>query len=214
MKTSILAVPLPILLLLSLVIAVPGCPPPSSGWVRLHGGDGSDYGLCVQQTTDGGYVFAGTTHSFGTTNGNMYLVKTNANGYISWYYTYGAFAFEHGYRVVQADDGGYVMAETTSPGAGEIEACLVSEGWSPDPFEEDNGFAVKTDEDGVQEWSRRFGGTGPLRSEGTGVVESVLGGYCMVGSQYNDSTDDWSLYTVKTDANGNTGLPLPVLWLP
>jgi len=32
------------------------------------------------QTTDGGYVLAGMTASYGATEGDMYLIKTNTHG--------------------------------------------------------------------------------------------------------------------------------------
>ena len=48
-------------------------------WTRTHGGAGYDEGYSVRQTSDGGYIVAGYTSSFG--NGwQVYLVKTDANG--------------------------------------------------------------------------------------------------------------------------------------
>jgi hypothetical protein len=48
-------------------------------WTRTYGGDDRDVALSIQQTSDGGYVMAGITSSFGPgvpSFSNMYVVKT------------------------------------------------------------------------------------------------------------------------------------------
>ena len=50
-------------------------------WTSKYGGGADDEGYSVQQTTDGGYVIAGFTNSFGGVY-NVYLIKTDANGSI------------------------------------------------------------------------------------------------------------------------------------
>ena len=43
-------------------------------WAKTFGGTGNDYGNSIQQTFDGGYVIAGMS------GGDIYLIKTDANG--------------------------------------------------------------------------------------------------------------------------------------
>ena len=49
-------------------------------WTRAYGGVNDDEGYSVQQTSDGGYIVAGYTMSFGNRFADVYLIKTNASG--------------------------------------------------------------------------------------------------------------------------------------
>lgn len=49
-------------------------------WQTNYGGSSADYGYSVQQTSDSGYVIAGSTQSFGG-GSEVYLIKTDQTGY-------------------------------------------------------------------------------------------------------------------------------------
>jgi hypothetical protein len=49
-------------------------------WTRTYGGGSYDDGWSIQPTTDGGYIVAGQTMSYGQGLGDVYLIKTDSLG--------------------------------------------------------------------------------------------------------------------------------------
>ena len=79
-------------------------------WTRTFGGEGNEMAYAVEQTTDGGYIIAGWTTSFGAGDYDIYLIKTDPSGTEVWSKTFGGVDEEMGWAVQQTHDGGYVVA--------------------------------------------------------------------------------------------------------
>jgi hypothetical protein len=95
-------------------------------WAKTYGGGGGDVVFSVQQTSDGGYIVAGGTGSFGAGSYDIFLIKTDANGNIIWAKTYGGASWDEAYSVQQTSDGGYILAGLTrSFGAGDWDIFLI-----------------------------------------------------------------------------------------
>jgi len=75
-------------------------------WNKTYGGAGWDTGRSVVLASDGGYVIAGTTGSYGAGHYDAFLAKTDAEGTMLWNKTYGGELDEFGFSMAQAVDGG------------------------------------------------------------------------------------------------------------
>jgi hypothetical protein len=196
-------------------------------WNKTYGGSAYDHGRCLIQTSDGGYAIVGDTWSFGAGNRDFYLVKTDPTGTIQWNKTYGGAGDDYGNSLIQAPDGGYVLAGYSNSFGGnvylvETDAAGVmrwdktfggsSGGASCVISTTDGGFAIvgqtdyydvyliKTDSTGTAQWSRNYG-TWAYES-GKSIIQTSDGGYAIAG--YSDySGNQWDVYLVKIDSSGS-----------
>ncbi|MFH1009998.1 MAG: T9SS type A sorting domain-containing protein [bacterium] len=159
--------------------------PPDSLWSRTFGGSNGEACESVWQTSDGGYIMAGLTYSFGAGNSDFWLVKTNADGHGLWSRTFGGASYDYCFSVQQTPDGGYILAGyTESFGAGGTDFWL-----------------VKTNANGDSLWSRTFGGAS--NEQCRSFQQTSEGGYILAGYTYSFGSGLTDFYLVCTDANGN-----------
>jgi len=157
----------------------------ATSWTKTFGGTGNDYGLAVRQTSNGGYIIAGITFSFGRPDGEVYLIRTNAAGELQWSRTFGGSNSDHGCDVEQTVDGGFIVAGKYGRATGY-----------------DDVFLVKTDSLGDTRWTRTYGGDS---SEcGWAVQQTEDGGYVVAGNTNSLGNGESDAYLLRVDADGDT----------
>ena len=101
-------------------------------WSKTFGGAEEDKAFAISDTSDGGYIITGYTHSYGEGNRNMFLLKLNCLGDKEWFKTLGGNETDGGYAVCETSDGGYAVSgyiySDDLPVATYSDACLVKAG--------------------------------------------------------------------------------------
>jgi hypothetical protein len=152
-------------------------------WTRTYGGTDYDYSYSVQQTSDGGYIIAGWTSSFGNQD-QFYLVKTNSRGDTLWSRTYGGTNNDWCFSAQQTADMGYIIAGETNSFGNSWQAYL-----------------VKTNASGDTLWTKTYGGAGS--DCGYSVQQTSDTGYIVAGWT-NSFGNGYQVYLIQTNAAGDT----------
>jgi hypothetical protein len=128
-------------------------------------------------TSDGGYALAGT--------GEDSLIKTDSQGNMQWSMKYSAFDGASVSSVIQAQDGGFVVA-----------------GHGDQPVSGTEGRLVKTDSNGNVQWSKTYGVESEIMFVRS-VMETGDGGYALAGSTTYLDAGGGDALLLKVDSSGN-----------
>src|SRR6185436_5727124 len=83
-------------------------------WTRTFGGSGEDIANSIIQLQDGGFIFTGSTDSYGLGGNDVYVIRMDSNGDTLWTRTLGGADDDKGYCIIQTADGGYAIAGSSS----------------------------------------------------------------------------------------------------
>ena len=154
-------------------------------WDKTFGGSSSDWASAVQQTSDGGYILAGSTESFGAGGDDAWLIKTDANGIKVWDKTFGGSNSDCAFTMQRTSDGGYILAGTFVVGG----------------YPEEDAWLIKTDANGIKVWDKTFAGSG--EDEAYAVQQTSDGGYILAGTSTVGGDPEQDAWLIKTNVNGN-----------
>lgn len=145
-------------------------------WQKYYGGTSSDSAEYIQQTTDGGYIVAGTSDSSNTnvTNNNgsddYWLLKLNNLGELVWQKALGGSTYDYGKSVQQTTDGGFITCGYVNSSNGMVTGNHGDADY----------WVVKLNNLGSIVWQKTLGGTGT--DWGRSVQQTTDGGYIVSGT--------------------------------
>ncbi len=154
-------------------------------WEKTYGGANNDNAYSIQQTSDGGYIVAGYTKSFGAGNYDIWILKLNANGTILWQKTFGGADDDKvAYSIQQTSDGGYIVAGyTKSFGAGNYDIWI-----------------LKLNVNGTILWQKTFGGL--YNDAAYSIQQTNDDGYIIAGQTNSFGAGNYDIWILKISANG------------
>jgi uncharacterized delta-60 repeat protein len=151
-------------------------------WQKAYGGSGNDVLRFVKQVSDGGYVAAGFTHSFGT-RGDIMVIKLDSDGNMEWDRRFGGNKFEEPSTILEVADG-YIILEQTASFSGSTD-----------------GWIFKVGLAGEIDWQKRIGGKG--FDELSSAQPTLDGGFIVAGEtrSFGISAEDFWVLKFDSDAN-------------
>jgi len=161
-------------------------------WQKSLGGSSADSGGPIQQTNDGGYIFAGMSSSNdGDVSGNhggldYWIVKLTSIGAIEWQKSLGGAGYEDLQSIQQSIGGGYIITGYSDSNDGDVTGNHGSLDY----------WLVKLNNTGTIEWQKSLGGS--LPEYANSIIQTNDGGFIVSGTSSsndgdvsgNHSTDD------------------------
>lgn len=177
-------------------------------WQKCIGGTNNEYVEDIKATNDGGYILTGYTNS--NNNGDvslnhggydLWVVKLDVNGNISWSKLLGGSLNDYGYSIAITTDGGYIVAGKTNSNNGDVSGNH-STGSNFDTW------VVKLTVTGGISWKKCFGGTDTEWA--WDIHQTTDGNYIFIGGTNTNNNGDVSglhgaddIWVVKINTIGN-----------
>jgi hypothetical protein len=161
-------------------------------WSQRYGGSADEHASGIIQTSNGGYIIAGSTNSHdGDVSANhdttgtydYWIVKVDGTGTIVWEKSIGGSFDDRCFSIDKTNDGGCILTGEAKSADGDVTDHL---GDSTDT----NPWVVKIDSFGNIEWAKSYssqygGGFGHC------IRQTADGGYAMIGYGFDGDSSFW-----------------------
>ncbi len=182
---------------------------PHIEWAGSFGGSESDQAQCIEQTSDKGFIVAGSSfsndldivgHHGDIDNADYWLVKLDSNGSLLWQQSLGGAGDDVANSIKQTPDGGYIVAGYSTSHNFDVSGNHGGEDY----------WIVRLDGNGKIIWQKSFGGT---KNERAYSIELTTdGGYVIAGAstsndgdvtKHHGDTTNTDYWIIKIDRDGN-----------
>lgn len=178
-------------------------------WQKCLGGTNGESANDIEQTSDGGYIVAGSSSSVnGDVTGNhnpvgssgnsdYWIVKLTNTGNITWQKCLGSDSTDYCFSIKQTIDGGYIVNGDIQANSGDVTGH----------HGDFDYWVVKLNATGQIEWQKALGGTS--WDTGVGVIQNTDGDYLVAGYSSSNNGDisdvhgGGDAWVVKLGAAGN-----------
>ncbi len=155
-------------------------------WTTTFGGAAMDGAHFVRQVSDGGYVIAAYTESFGGGGKNFFLIKTDSTGTAEYTRTYSTPLMDVAYAFCETNDDGYMFVGYRDGPSGWVKGDL---------------WILKTDATLDTLWTREYGGTG--EDYGISIQPTLDSCYIITGTTSSSTAGGKDVWLVKIDGSGD-----------
>lgn len=176
-------------------------------WKRCYGGSDLDYGTCIIQTQDEGYLIGVNSYS---TNGDaqfnnkgqddLWLIKINSNGTIIWQKNFGGSQSDFPESLIETDNGDFIIGGYSISVGGDM--------WQRKYMYGRDCWVFRINSTGTLIWSKAFGGSGFSETINNIFFNQKDRTYSLIGwteSKDQDfiSNGETDGFIIKIDENGN-----------
>ena len=170
-------------------------------WRRYYGGTNNDRANDVIQTSDGGFIIAGSTEStdFDVTNNkgsyDYWVVRIDNTGTLLWERTLGGDQLDNGFGLVEAEDGNFIVVGNTRSSNSDVTTSLGFE----------DAWLVKMTIDNHVLWKKSYGGTSFDSARGIGKTSDgnfVIAGFSRsvdINLENNFGQNDAWVFKINTE---------------
>jgi len=157
-------------------------------WCNVYDDPPLGYHMCIQETSDGGFIVSGEIdYNYSTEDWDVLLMKTDSTGNVEWkkIFRYGEFG-DNAYAVRQTPDGGYILSGRTGSSSYEADFLI-----------------IKTDSNGNKEWDKTYGGDNWEQSQSQDILFTNDGGYIFLAETRSFGAGNLDIWLIKTDSQGD-----------
>lgn len=152
-------------------------------WQKTYGGSGRETASVINQTSDGGFIVAGSTITYGFSDFDFWVLKFDAGFNILWQKYYAGASHNTPYSIQETSDGGFIIAGVND-------------------FADSDCWILRIDSSGEVVWQNTYD-RADCDDKAYSVGETSDGGYLVAGETEITSTTNIDILLLKLNSSGD-----------